>query len=249
MTARVNFLDTDFDVWSHGEIHDWIASRDAGSRFAYIVTPNVDHMVRLANSDDDIRLAYAEADLCICDSRILRGLGRVLGVQLSTVPGSDIVADLFKLLLDDGDRVCLIGGSGSHAASLQQRFPRLVVLHHGPPMGLRHNRAARAAAIEFAAQAAARVTLLAVGSPQQELIAREMAADGRVRGTALCIGASVEFLIGVQTRAPLLLQRAGLEWSWRLITEPRRMARRYLLEGPKIAPLALRWWWRERVRS
>lgn len=249
MTARVNFLDTNFDVWSRKEVQSWIASRNVDSRFAYIVTPNVDHMVRLANSEEDVRQAYAEADLCICDSRILRGLGRAFGVRLSTVPGSDIVADLFKLLLHDGDRVCVIGGTSSHAATLQQRFPKLVVLHHGPPMGLRQDKAARLAAIEFAARAAARVTLLAVGSPQQELIAREMAADGRLGGTALCIGAAVEFLIGAQTRAPLFLQRAGLEWSWRLVTRPRRMARRYLLEGPKIAPMALRWWWRERVRS
>ena len=243
MTLRTNFLDTHFDVWSREEVQRWLTSRDTDSRFAYVVTPNVDHMVRLAKSDKEVRLAYAEADLSICDSRILLGLGRTLGVHLSAVPGSDIVADLFELLLHDGDRVCLIGGSDDHAVALQQRFPRLVVLQHVPPMGLRHDRTARLAAIEFAAQAAARVTLLAVGSPQQELIAREMAADGRVRGTALCVGAAVGFLIGAQTRAPRFLQRVGLEWSWRLISQPRRMARRYLIDGPMIVPIALRWWW------
>ena len=249
MNSRTNFLDTDFDTWSRREVHKWLSGRSATSGFAYVVTPNVDHMVRLATAGTDVRLAYANADLCVCDSRVLQRLAEIFGVQLTIVPGSDLVADLFEHLLHEGDRVCLIGGGADHVAALEQRFPGLIILHHAPPMGLSHDQAARAAASDFAAQAAARVTLLAVGSPQQELLAREMALNGCVHGTALCIGASVDFLVGFQTRAPLFLQRLGLEWSWRLITRPRRMARRYLIEGPMILPMALRWWWRERLRA
>jgi exopolysaccharide biosynthesis WecB/TagA/CpsF family protein len=108
-------------------------------------------------------------------------------------------------------------------------------------MGLAKDREARARAVAFAAQAAARVTLLAVGSPQQELLALDMARSGAVRGTALCIGAGVEFLLGIRARAPRPIQRAGLEWAWRLLVEPRRMWRRYLVDGPAIFPLVWRW--------
>ena len=83
--------------------------------------------------------------------------------------------------------------------------------------------------------------LLAVGAPQQELLAHEMRASGRVRGTGLCIGAGIDFLVGAQSRAPRLVQRAHLEWAWRLAREPRRLWRRYLVDGPAIFPIAWAW--------
>jgi len=144
-------------------------------------------------------------------------------------------------VLRPGDRVCLIGGGPGHVARLAERHPGIVVAHHAPPMGLRHDPAARARAIDFAAGAEARVILLAVGSPQQELLAHEMKRDGRARGTALCIGAGIDFIVGAQTRAPRLVQRAGFEWAWRLASQPRRLARRYLVDGPAIFPLVWRW--------
>jgi exopolysaccharide biosynthesis WecB/TagA/CpsF family protein len=223
------------------DVEGWLDAREADSDFAYVVTPNVDHMVRLANAEEEVLLAYERADLCVCDSRVLKRVAQFCGVSLSVVPGSDLVFAMFDHLLRDGDRVCLVGGSAEHAATLRQKHPGLVILHHTPPMGLRRDPAARTEVIDFAERAAARYTLLAVGSPQQELIAHEMAMSGRVRGTALCIGASVDFLVGAQSRAPRMLQRVGLEWSWRLMMQPRRMARRYLIDGPRILPMALRW--------
>ncbi|WP_237216772.1 WecB/TagA/CpsF family glycosyltransferase, partial [Falsiroseomonas oryziterrae] len=64
------------------------------------------------------------------------------------------------------------------------------------------------------------------------------------RGTALCIGASLLFLSGEERRAPRPLQRAGLEWAWRLAQDPRRLARRYLVEDPVLLSLL----WREKAR-
>ncbi|CAN5290805.1 WecB/TagA/CpsF family glycosyltransferase [soil metagenome] len=246
MTQRTAFLDAAFDTPPMGEVEQWLVSRTADSDFGYIVTPNVDHLIRLATADDEVRLAYRDADLCVCDSRILQRLGRVFGVRLSLVPGSDLVAALFGRLLQDGDRICLIGGSADHLQLLQQRYPRLVIQQYVPPMGLREDAPARRAVLDVAANAAARATLLAVGSPQQEILAHEMARSGRVRGTALCIGAAVDFLVGAQQRAPVMVQRAGFEWAWRLARQPRRLARRYLIDGPRIFPMALRWWWSAR---
>jgi exopolysaccharide biosynthesis WecB/TagA/CpsF family protein len=249
MRSRVEFLNLHFDAWTMAEVEAWLTNRTADSGFGYLVTPNVDHMVRLASADDDVRLAYTDADLCICDSRVLKRVGRLCGVDLSVVPGSDLVAATFDHLLRDGDRVCLVGGNAENAQALQQQFPGIAIQHHAPPMGLRDDPVARSAVIDFAQQARARIVLLAVGSPQQEMLAREMALSGRVHGTALCIGASVDFIVGVQSRAPGFVQRAGFEWCWRLIKHPRRLARRYLIDGPKILPLALRWRWPARERA
>ncbi len=242
MIAQALLFDIRFDLLNRAQVHDWIAARDASSPFGYVVTPNVDHIVRLEQAGPELRRIYSQADLCLCDSQILLRLGRLLGVNLTLVRGSDLVAALFDDVLQTQDRICLIGGSEDYPGALAQRYPRIEVVQHIPPMGLQTDPAARAAAIEFAAQSRARITLLAVGSPQQELLAAEMSRHPAIRGTALCIGASVEFIIGERRRAPMPLRVAGLEWAWRLASEPRRLTRRYLVEGPRIFPIAWRWW-------
>lgn len=243
--GRTEFLRLDFDAWQPAEVRDWLAARGAQSAFAYVVTPNVDHMVRLTQKGPEgvpwLWRAYREATLCLCDSRVLSRLARLCGIRLPVVPGSDLVAAIFSDVLAPGDRICLIGATPATAAALAVRFPALTLLHHDAPMGMARNPDARAEAIAFAVQAKARLHLLAIGSPQQELLAWEMARAGGLSGTALCIGAGVEFLVGARARAPRLIQRAGLEWAWRLIGEPRRMWRRYLVEGPAIFPAVWRW--------
>jgi len=246
VSASVSFLDLRFDSLSLDAVAHWIGERDSGSAFAYIVTPNVDHLVRLAKAPVDVRVAYRDATLCVCDSRVLARLARTTGTDLTLVPGSDLSAVLFETVLRPGDRVCLIGSTSNDTAQLRNVYPQLDIVQYVPPFGLREDAAARARAIAFAADAQARVTLLAVGSPQQELLAHEMRQDGRVRGTALCIGASVDFLVGTKKRAPRIVQKAGLEWAWRLASEPRRLARRYLVEGPAI--FAMVWHWQRARR-
>lgn len=243
--GRTEFLGLDFDAWPEARVRQWLGERGAESPFAYIVTPNVDHMVRLseegAASAPWLWGTYREAALCLCDSRVLSRLARFCGVDLPVVPGSDLVASAFASVLVPGDRICLIGATATTAAALAARFPALDILHHDAPMGLARNPDARAEAIAFARQTRARLYLLAIGSPQQELLAWEMARAGGLGGTALCIGAAVEFLVDARSRAPRLVQRAGLEWAWRLIGEPRRMWRRYLVDGPAIFPAVWRW--------
>ena len=92
----------------------------------------------------------------------------------------------------------------------------------------------------------ARFTFLAVGSPQQELLAHRVAlraGAGRddAGGCALCIGAALRFVVGEEKRAPVIMQKLGLEWSYRLGQDPVRLWRRYLVDGPKIFAMVWRW--------
>jgi exopolysaccharide biosynthesis WecB/TagA/CpsF family protein len=87
----------------------------------------------------------------------------------------------------------------------------------------------------------ARFSFLAVGSPRQEVVAEALVRRGRGTGIGLCVGASLLFLTGAERRAPRAVQSAGLEWAWRLAQDPRRLARRYLVDSPKIVRLL----WRE----
>ena len=240
--TRTTFLGLRFDAWSQREVLGWLSERETDRAFAYVVTPNVDHVVRLAEAPAEVRRSYDEAALVLCDSRILARLARwAAGVSLPVVPGSDLTAALFDQVLRDGDVVCLVGGGEGDGARLEARRPGIRVVQHRPPLGLRGDPAARARAVDAAVMTPARFTLFAVGSPQQELIAHEMAARAGAGGTGLCIGASTDFLLGRERRAPRLVQRLSLEWAWRLLGNPRRLARRYLVEGPAIFPMAWRW--------
>jgi hypothetical protein len=79
--------------------------------------------------------------------------------------------------------------------------------------------------------------LPAVGSPRQEIVAEALVRRGKATGVGLCIGASLLFLTGAERRAPGVVQGAGLEWAWRLAQDPRRLARRYLVDSPQIVRL------------
>jgi UDP-N-acetyl-D-mannosaminuronic acid transferase (WecB/TagA/CpsF family) len=79
-----------------------------------------------------------------------------------------------------------------------------------------------------------RFCFLAIGSPQQEIIAQKLKERGIVRGLALCVGAAIDFLTGVEKRAPVWMQEAGLEWLYRLTRNPKRLWTRYLVRGPRI---------------
>ena len=162
-------------------------------------------------------------------------------MKLALAPGSDITAALINEKLGPGDRLCVVGGDAGMLADLRVRWPQQEWLHHQPPMGLIANPAAMDEAAAFVAQARARYTLVAIGSPQQELLAQRILRRGDAVGTGLCIGASIEFVTGRKTRAPRWMQRLSLEWLHRLASEPRRMWRRYLVEGPRIALLTWQW--------
>jgi exopolysaccharide biosynthesis WecB/TagA/CpsF family protein len=210
--------------------------------YGYVVTPNVDHVVRLDDAAQAAELAplYEGADLSLCDSRIIAHLARVKGLSLPVVPGSDLTPTLFRSVIEQGDRIAIVGGDRDMVADLGERCPGVELVHYEPPMGLRHNAAAREEAARFIAEAHARFTFIAVGSPQQEMIAGAVRAFPQATGMALCIGASLDFITERQRRAPKLMQKLSIEWMHRLASDPKRMWRRYLVEGPRIFVLAVR---------
>ncbi|HMI18183.1 MAG TPA: WecB/TagA/CpsF family glycosyltransferase [Sphingomonas sp.] len=240
---QAHFLGVDFDRRDMAATEAWLADRPADAPFAFVITPNVDHVVKLdrAPRDAEIRTAYALAALRLCDSRIVATLARTRGVDLPVVPGSDLTAYLFQQIAKPGDRICLIGGDAPMLAELRALRPDLDIVQHIPPMGMLKNPAAMTAAAAFVRNAKARFTLLAVAMPQQEILALRVAQAGGASGIGLCIGASLDFLTGRKARAPLWMRRASLEWLHRLLSEPKRLWRRYLIEGPRVFLLTMRW--------
>jgi N-acetylglucosaminyldiphosphoundecaprenol N-acetyl-beta-D-mannosaminyltransferase len=243
-TERESFLDVEFDVEPAERLLRRIGAVSAETPFQFLVTPNVDHIVRLHRQEPELPglgEAYGSADYCICDSRVLALLAGWRGVNLPVLPGSDLTRILLERIVEKGDRIAIVGGDEDTLQALRTRFPHVKFVQHCPPMGLLGNPSARREAAEFIVSQKARYAFVCVGSPQQELIAAEAASIAGGGGLALCVGASLDFLTGREKRAPRLARRLGLEWAHRLLRNPKRLWRRYLVEGPEIFLLAYRW--------
>jgi exopolysaccharide biosynthesis WecB/TagA/CpsF family protein len=208
------------------------------AEFGYVVTPNVDHLIRF-HDEPAFRALYADASYVLLDSRFLSHVFRVWkGLRIRVCTGSDLTAQLFARVIAPEDKIVLIGCSSEQASALVQIYGLKGLRHYNPPMGFIHDSQQVEACLQFVeAQGPFRFCFLAVGAPQQEVPAHELKTRGVARGLALCIGASVNFITGVERRAPRWMQRAGMEWSYRLLQDPGRLAKRYLVRGLRVFSL------------
>jgi N-acetylglucosaminyldiphosphoundecaprenol N-acetyl-beta-D-mannosaminyltransferase len=198
-------------------------------QFKYIVTPNVDHVIRIAKNSA-LREIYNRAWLCMNDSRVLQLLLGIGGLHLPTIRGSDLTAQLLSSEWVHGKRLIVIGGDERVAAWLTHIVGTNGVFHYNPPMGFIRSIEALDAVIGFIEQRLPAVVFLAVGSPNQEILADACVRKGLRGAVALCVGAGILMAAGIERRAPPALQWAGLEWLYRLVRDPGRLAKRYLLD-------------------
>jgi exopolysaccharide biosynthesis WecB/TagA/CpsF family protein len=207
-------------------------------RFEYVVTPNVDHLIRY-HDDPEFRALYADAGYVLLDSQFLARVLRTLqGIRVRVCTGSDLIAQLFARVAKPSDRIVLIGASEEQARLLAERYGLTGLRHFNPPMGFIRDPLQIEACVRFVeAHSPFRFCLLAVGAPQQEILAQTLKSRGIARGMGLCVGAAVNFLTGAERRAPRWLQQHGMEWLFRLANDPYRLAKRYLVRGPRVFSL------------
>lgn len=237
----VDFLDLQFSGMDLDTAVDAVAVRASlDLPFAYVATPNVDHVVGVAN-EPARRALYDRAWLLLNDSRILEALAKRAELTLPVATGADLAERLFDEVIDRHEPVTIIGGDRQQIEALKGRYGLTDVRWHKAPMGLRNKPEAIVRAAAYAAQQKSRFTFICVGAPQQELIAYAMTQHGETRGVGLCVGAALDFLSGRVKRAPNWMRKAGLEWLHRLASEPGRMWKRYLVTGPKVFSLFAAW--------
>lgn len=240
-SGPVNFLDVAFSGLDLATALDAVTVRATlGGRFSYVATPNVDHVVGLSK-EPARRTLYDNAWLTLNDSRILSRLATRAGLKLPTATGADLAKRLFDQVIEPSEPVTIIGGDAKTIAKLTKRYKLTDVRWYDAPMGLKQNPAAIVEAAAFAAAQEARFTFICVGAPQQELIAFAIKQRGDARGVGLCVGAALEFIAKRKHRAPRLMRALGLEWLHRLLSEPSRMWRRYLVDGPRVFSLFAEW--------
>jgi len=204
-------------------------------RFDYVVTPNADHLIRY-HDDRQFRGLYDQASYVLLDSRFLANLLAVTKGQFARVcRGSDLTLRVLSQVVKPDDRIVLVGTAPAQAQALRVQFGLNHLVHINPRMGFIRDAEAVAACLnEIEAASPFRFCFLAIGSPQQEIIAHQLKVRGVARGLAFCNGASIDFITGAERRAPAWLQWVGLEWLFRLMQNPKRLAKRYLVRGPRI---------------
>lgn len=220
----------------------------ASGRGGVVATANLDHVRRL-QQPGPFRDAYAAADVVTVDGMPVVWACRIQGTPVpGRVAGSDLMRSLPAAAAAAGRSVFLLGGDPGAGAAAAARLcaasPALRVAGiECPPVGFEKD-AAHFAALRTRLQAAAPdLVFVALGSPKQEFVIRDLRA-ALPRAWWLGVGISFSFVAGDVKRAPRWLQRLGLEWLHRLVQEPRRLARRYLVDGlPFAAALFARAAW------
>ena len=200
-----------------------------GSGFTFF-TLNMDHLVK-RRTDPAFRDAYSRATFISADGAPLVWLAGRHGVQLERTTGADLLVPLCRAAAEQGLPVAFFGSSQDSlelaATQLRKQFPNLDIRHmEAPPQGFDPlSPQAEAAAARIAASGA-RICFVALGAPKQEFFSDHMIRLHPGIGF-LGIGAAIDFVSGAQVRAPALFQRLGLEWLWRLGSNPRRLFMRY----------------------
>jgi len=241
-TKKINICGVNFDNISRSKLRNILRERLKGSAQNYfIVTPNVDFIVR-DNSDINFRNILNRADLSLCDSAIVRNAGFFLGKNIKEkITGWDLLELICANLGMESN--CFILGATQEVVKistnkLEQFYPdvRIVGFHHGY-----FEKNEDGEIVTMINSANTDILIVAMGSPRQELWVDENKKFLKTK-IIICVGGIIDLLAGKAKRAPVWMQGIGLEWFWRLIKEPKRLWKRYLIDDMKFFYLLLKDW-------
>jgi exopolysaccharide biosynthesis WecB/TagA/CpsF family protein len=229
LQEHVKILNVPIDNLS---VNDFLSQLKRGVVF----TPNVDHLMKL-QKDPSFVEAYSKADYRVCDSQVLMFASKFLGTPIKAkISGSD----LFPLFCEhhrsnEHIKIFLLGGAEGIAARAKQRINarigrEIVVQAHSPSFGFEKNEAECERILDMIRQSPANVLVVGVGAPKQEKWIAKYRDQLPNIDIFMAVGAAIDFEAGNKPRAPELLSKLGLEWLFRLSSEPTRLWKRYLLD-------------------
>ncbi|MBK9940417.1 MAG: WecB/TagA/CpsF family glycosyltransferase [Kouleothrix sp.] len=226
-------------------LEQFIALGRSTGKSHQVATINADFVVNSLN-DSELRRILQESDMATADGMPLVLGARLLGVPLADrVTGADLVPALAERAAQKGYSIFLLGarpGVGIRAAEiLQERYPGLTIAGVIAPPNVPIQAMDRSILDQIKA-AKPDILLVAFGNPKQEKWIR-MYADTLAVPVCIGVGGTFDMIAGITKRAPGWMQRAGLEWLYRLIQEPHRLWRRYVHDLLYFGYFFLRQWW------
>ncbi|MGB6294703.1 MAG: WecB/TagA/CpsF family glycosyltransferase, partial [Rivularia sp. (in: cyanobacteria)] len=202
-----------------------------------VVTPNVDHLMKLQR-DRDFYGVYQEAEYTVCDSKILMYVSRFLGTPIiEKISGSDLFPAFYTYYRNDQSiKIFLLGAEEGIAEiarkNINSKIGRNIIIDtYSPPFGFEKDREECEKILRLINSSNATVLAMGVGAPKQEMwIAKHRKYLHSVK-IYLAIGATINFEAGNIKRSPKWMSEVGLEWLYRLSSEPKRLWKRYILDA------------------
>lgn len=242
---RVNIGGIEIDKYSFDEVTERIVDHALTSGAPeYVVTPNAQHILTL-QKDAHFREIYRKAFLVVPDGVSLLWSAKFLRTPLNgRVNGTDLFERVCAVAQEKGLKLFFLGGRPGAAElakeTLQARHPGLkIVGTHCPPYGF-ESQPAELALINAKIKAAAPdILFVGLGAPKQESWIYDNYQNLNVP-ISVGIGVSFELVANMVQRAPVWMQKWGLEWLFRLIVEPQRLWKRYIMGNPQFIWLVLK---------
>lgn len=212
---------------------------------SYVVTPNVDHVVTL-EKDLDFRNVYNEAELVVTDGMPLIWISKLGNTPIKEkISGSDLFPEVCKLAAERKYRIFLLGageGVGDIAAeNIKKKYPGVEISGvYSPPFGFEKNEEEVEKIIKLLNESNSDILAVGLGAPKQEKFIYQIKNKINIP-VSLAIGATIDFEAGNVKRAPKWMQNNGLEWFYRMTTDPKRLAKRYVVDAINIIPLILKY--------
>lgn len=243
--ARIRFMNTEIDNLTMNETLkeiDNLIQRDVN---AYVVTPNVDHIVQLERGGELCEV-YKNADLILTDGKPLIWISKWYGTPIKEkISGSDLFPLLCKMAAEKEYSMFFLGAAEGVAAkaaeNLMKRYKGLnVVGTYSPPYGFEKDETEMAKIEKMIKDVHPHILIVGLGCPKQELFILHN-KDRLGVPISLGLGASLDFEAGNIKRAPKWMADHGLEWLFRITQDPKRLAKRYLVNDVKIFRIALKY--------
>lgn len=243
--ARMRFMNTEIDNLTMDETLQAIDQLIQEDRNAYVVTPNVDHIVQL-ETNKELQDVYANASLILTDGKPLLWIAKWYGTPIKEkISGSDLFPLLCERAAQRGYKMFFLGAAEGVAAkaaeNLKKRFEGLqVVGTYSPSFGFENKPDEMKKIKQMIQGTAPDILIVGLGCPKQE---KFMYYHCKELGVPISfgLGASFDFEAGNIKRAPRWMANHGLEWLFRITQDPKRMARRYLIDDRKILGLAIKY--------
>jgi N-acetylglucosaminyldiphosphoundecaprenol N-acetyl-beta-D-mannosaminyltransferase len=201
-----------------------------------VFTPNVDHLIKL-QYDRDFYEAYNKSNYRVCDSQILMYASQFLGTPIKEkISGSDLLPAFYMYHKDnDKIKIFLLGAAEGIARKAQEKINQkvgreIVIGAHSPSFGFENNEEECEKIIDAINKSGATVLAIGTGAPKQEKWLVKYKSKFTHVKIFLGIGATIDFEAGCKARSPKWMSEVGIEWAYRLLSEPRRLWKRYLIE-------------------